>query len=257
MDYNDVDEYKASQSDSGTSGNVNGSETYKELNATDIYDLVGKRVRGSLLWMVFGLLITGAVGGYVLFSGSEFSAMAVQNYRVLLFVELGVVFAFSALVQKASATTLRILFIVYAALNGVTLSILGYIYTGESVIAVFLGTLVLFSVLAIYGYVTKEDLSKYRTYLIVGLIALVVMSIINIFLRSSQMDFILSIVGVVLFVIFTAYDVNRIKNQFTHSIVYEKEVELLDKIEIAGALTLYLDFINLFLYLLRLFGRRR
>ena len=183
--------------------------------------------------------------------------MAVQNYRVLLFVELGVVFAFSALVQKASATTLRILFIVYAALNGVTLSILGYIYTGESVIAVFLGTLVLFSVLAIYGYVTKEDLSKYRTYLIVGLIALVVMSIINVFLRSSQMDFILSIVGVVLFVIFTAYDVNRIKNQFTHSIVYEKEVELLDKIEIAGALTLYLDFINLFLYLLRLFGRRR
>ncbi len=134
---------------------------------------------------------------------------------------------------------------------------MGYIYTGESVIAVFLGTLVLFSVLAIYGYVTKEDLSKYRTYLIVGLIALVVMSIINIFLRSSQMDFILSIVGVVLFVIFTAYDVNRIKNQFTHSIVYEKEVELLDKIEIAGALTLYLDFINLFLYLLRLFGRRR
>ena len=183
--------------------------------------------------------------------------MAVQNYRVLLFVELGVVFAFSALVQKASATTLRILFIVYAALNGVTLSILGYIYTGESVIAVFLGTLVLFSVLAIYGYVTKEDLSKYRTYLMVGLIALVVMSIINVFLRSSQMDFILSIVGVVLFVIFTAYDVNRIKNQFTHSIVYEKEVELLDKIEIAGALTLYLDFINLFLYLLRLFGRRR
>jgi hypothetical protein len=71
------------------------------------------------------------------------------------------------------------------------------------------------------------------------------------------MDFILSIVGVILFVIFTAYDVNRIKNQFTHSIVYEKEVELLDKIEIAGALTLYLDFINLFLYLLRLFGRRR
>ena len=119
MDYNDVDEYKASQSDSGTSGNVNGSEAYKELNATDIYDLVGKRV--SLLWMVFGLLITGAVGGYVLFSGSEFSAMAVQNYRVLLFVELGVVFAFSALVQKAPATTLRILFIVYAALNGVTL----------------------------------------------------------------------------------------------------------------------------------------
>ena len=134
---------------------------------------------------------------------------------------------------------------------------MGYIYTGESVIAVFLGTLVLFSVLAIYGYVTKEDLSKYRTYLMVGLIALVVMSIINVFLRSSQMDFILSIVGVVLFVIFTAYDVNRIKNQFTHSIVYEKEVELLDKIEIAGALTLYLDFINLFLYLLRLFGRRR
>ncbi len=134
---------------------------------------------------------------------------------------------------------------------------MGYIYTGESVIAVFLGTLVLFSVLAIYGYVTKEDLSKYRTYLMVGLIALVVMSIINIFLRSSQMDFILSIVGVILFVIFTAYDVNRIKNQFTHSIVYEKEVELLDKIEIAGALTLYLDFINLFLYLLRLFGRRR
>ena len=79
MDYNDVDEYKASQSDSGTSGNVNGSEAYKELNATDIYDLVGKRVRGSLLWMVFGLLITGAVGGYVLFSVISFFKFSISE----------------------------------------------------------------------------------------------------------------------------------------------------------------------------------
>ena len=250
MDYNDVEEYKAR--------NGEGFSTeHKALNAEDIYALVGKRVRGSLLWMIFGLIITGAVGGYMLFSGSEISLALFKSYKVLLLVELGVVFLFSALVHKSSANVLRVLFIVYSALNGITLSILGYLYTGDSIIYIFLGTVVLFSVLAIYGYVTKEDLSKYSTFLFVGLISIIVIGLINMFIGSSQLDLILSIAGVVIFVIFTAFDINRIKKQFTYSIAYEQEVEMLDKIEIAGALTLYLDFINLFIYLLRLFGRRR
>ena len=141
-------------------------------------------------------------------------------------------------------------------LTGITLSAIGAIYDPYAIIAAFTGTVVLFTVLAIYGYLTKEDLSKYRSILIVGLIALIIMGAINFFIQSDGLMWISSMLGVAVFIVFIAYDVNRIKNNVISYALYE-DAGILDKIEIHGALALYLDFVNLFLYILRILGRRK
>ena len=148
------------------------------------------------------------------------------------------------------------MFIFYSFLNGITLSLLVLLYDASSIIYAFGGTVVLFTVLAIYGYVTKEDLSKYSSILKAGLIALILMGVINIFLRSDGLMWISSILGVIVFIIFIAVDVNRIKNNVLYYAINE-DMSIVDKIEIHGALSLYLDFVNLFIYILRIIGRKK
>ena len=243
-DYNDFDELN------NYGHSEDGYLTYEEVER-----IAASKVRGSILWMVLGLLISGITGYFTLigFSNGTVPFLVVPVAFVLEFVA---VIAFTALTYKASASILRMIFLVYSVLTGITLSAIGAIYDPYAIIAAFTGTVVLFTVLAIYGYVTKEDLSKYRSILIVGLIALIIMGGINIFLQSDGLMWISSMLGVAVFIVFIAYDVNRIKNNVI-AYALEEDASILDKIEIHGALSLYLDFVNLFLYILRILGRRK
>ena len=235
------------------------NEDSVQLTYEKLEKLAASKVKGSILWMVFGLLITGVTGYF--FINSLLSGIVPGNILSILIpvaivLELVAVIAFSALTYKAGVGTLRAMFIFYSFLNGITLSIIVLLYDASSIIYAFGGTIILFIVLAIYGYVTKEDLSKYTSILKAGLIALILMGIINIFLTSDGLMWVSSILGVVVFIIFIAVDVNRIKNNVLYYAINE-DMSIIDKIEIHGALSLYLDFVNLFIYILRIIGRRK
>lgn len=162
----------------------------------------------------------------------------------------------SLFIYKANATILRVMFVIYSISTGVILSFIAEYYTLGSVISVLSGTIVLFLVLTIYGYTTKSNLQSYTSFLFVGIISIIIMSVINMFIGSNTLDLLLSALAVVVFVIYTAYDTQRIKNTII-SLSYQGQLDLLDRVEIIGALSLYLDFINLFIYLIRIFGRRK
>ena len=243
-DYNDFDELN----------NYRHSES-RYLTYEEVEKVAASKVRGSILWMVLGLLISGLTGYFTLIGLSN-GTVPFLIVPIAFILEFVAVIAFTALTYKASASMLKMIFLVYSVLTGITLSAIGAIYDPYVVIAAFTGTVVLFTVLAIYGYVTKEDLSKYRSILIVGGISLVIIGIINIFLQSDGLMWISSMLGVAVFIVFIAYDVNRIKNNVI-AYALEENTSILDKIEIHGALSLYLDFVNLFLYILRILGRRK
>ena len=243
-DYNDFDELN----------NYRHSES-RYLTYEEVEKVAASKVRGSILWMVLGLLISGLTGYFTLIGLSN-GTVPFLVVPVAFVLEFVAVITFTALTYKASASVLKMIFLVYSVLTGITLSAIGAIYDPYVVIAAFTGTVVLFTVLAIYGYVTKEDLSKYRSILIVGGISLVIIGIINIFLQSDGLMWISSMLGVAVFIVFIAYDVNRIKNNVI-AYALEEDTSILDKIEIHGALALYLDFVNLFLYILRILGRRK
>ena len=243
-DYNDFDEL-----------NNYGHSENRYLTYEEVEKVAASKVRGSILWMVLGLLISGLTGYFTLIGLSN-GTVPFLIVPIAFILEFVAVIAFTALTYKASASMLKMIFLVYSVLTGITLSAIGAIYDPYVVIAAFTGTVVLFTVLAIYGYVTKEDLSKYRSILIVGGISLVIIGIINIFLQSDGLMWISSMLGVAVFIVFIAYDVNRIKNNVI-AYALEEDTSILDKIEIHGALALYLDFVNLFLYILRILGRRK
>jgi FtsH-binding integral membrane protein len=152
-----------------------------------------------------------------------------------------------------AASTAQTTFWVFASLMGVSLSSIFLTYTGSSITRVFFITSITFGAMSIYGYTTKRDLTKMGSFLMMGLIGIIVASVVNMFLKSTMMDFVISILGVLIFVGLTAYDTQKIKNMYVAS----DTGELMGKKAVMGALTLYLDFINLFIMLLRLFGQRR
>ena len=243
-EYNDFDEL-----------NNYGHSENRYLTYEEVEKVAASKVRGSILWMVLGLLISGLTGYFTLIGLSN-GTVPFLVVPVAFVLEFVAVITFAALTYKASASVLKMIFLVYSVLTGITLSAIGAIYDPYAIISAFTGTVVLFTVLAIYGYVTKEDLSKYRSILMVGLIALIVMGGINFFIQSDGLMWISSMLGVAVFIVFIAYDVNRIKNNVI-SYALEEDAGILDKIEIHGALALYLDFVNLFLYILRILGRRK
>ncbi len=152
-----------------------------------------------------------------------------------------------------SASKAQISFWIFAALMGLSLSSIFLFYTGTSITRVFLITSATFGAMSIYGYTTKRDLTKFGSFLMMGLIGIILASLVNIFMKSTMMHFVISILGVLIFVGLTAYDTQKIKNMYQSS----DTGELIGKKAVMGALTLYLDFINLFIMLLRLFGQRR
>jgi FtsH-binding integral membrane protein len=156
-------------------------------------------------------------------------------------------------INKMSAAKAQTVFWIFAALMGISLSSIFLMYTGGSIARVFFITSGTFGAMSIYGYTTKRDLTKLGSFLMMGLIGIIIASLVNIFLKSPMMYFVISILGVLIFVGLTAYDTQKIKNMYAVS----DTGELMGKKAVMGALTLYLDFINLFIMLLRLFGQRR
>ena len=192
----------------------------------------------------------GAIVGFT----SMGNALFFSGFKwVVMLAPLGIVFYMSFGINKMSAAKAQTVFWVFAALMGLSLSWILLIYTGVSVARVFFITSATFGAMSIYGYTTKRDLTKLGSFLMMGLIGIIIASVVNIFMKSTMMYFVISILGVLIFVGLTAYDTQKIKNMYSAS----DTGELMGKKAVMGALTLYLDFINLFIMLLRLFGQRR
>lgn len=213
--------------------------------------------RSVYVWMTLALAITGFVALYVAKSYTLINAMAQNSmmFWILLIAEVGLVMFLSARIHRISFTTATILFILYSVLNGVTMSVLFMVYTMSSIATTFFVTAGTFGATALYGYVTKKDLTRIGSLCIMGVIGLIIASLVNLFLQNSMMDLIISYVGVLLFVGLTAYDSQKIKQLLSGDDVEVNETT--QKIALMGSLTLYLDFINLFIYLLRILGDRK
>ena len=214
-------------------------------------------MRSVYTWMTLALVITGLTAMY-LAKSLTFIDMMLQNrfmFWGVLIAEVLLVMFLSARINKISFTTATVMFIAYSILNGVTLSILFLVYTASSIATTFFVTAGTFGVKALFGYVTKKDLTKVGSLCMMGVIGLIIAMLVNIFLQNSMMDIIISCIGVLVFVGLTAYDSQKIKQMFSGSDIEVNETT--QKIALLGALTLYLDFINLFLYLLRLLGDRK
>lgn len=220
--------------------------------------IVNEFIRSVYNWMAIGLGLTGFIAFYV--SQSPDIIKLIYGNQILFFGliigELALVFYLSARVQKIQASTATSLFILYAALNGVTLSFIFIIYTSSSIASTFFICSATFVTCSIYGMVTKRDLTSIGGFLTMGLIGIIIASVVNMFIRSSGMSLIISYIGVLVFVGLTAYDTQKLKRMaLTQPAGLEAGV--VRKGAIMGALTLYLDFINLFLMLLRILGDRR
>ena len=174
---------------------------------------------------------------------------------VIMLAPLAFVFGLGAAINRLSASAAQLLFYTFALVMGLSISSIFLVFTGESIVQVFLITSIAFAGLSLYGYVTKKDLSGMGTFLIMGLIGLIVASIVNIFMASSAMAFAISVIGVLIFAGLTAYDTQKIKTAYLQ-MAESGDQEWLGKAAIMGALSLYLDFINMFMMLLSLFGNR-
>jgi len=214
-------------------------------------------MRSVYTWMTLALAITGLTAMYMAKSLTVINMM-MQNSMLfwgVLIAEVVLVMYMSARINKISFTTATLLFIAYSILNGVTLSILFLVYTASSIATTFFVTAGTFGAMALFGYVTKKDLTRIGSLCIMGVIGLIIASVVNMFLHNTMMDMIISYVGVLLFVGLTAYDAQKIKHLLSGDDIEVNEST--QKIALLGALTLYLDFINLFIYLLRILGDRK
>ena len=246
---------------------------YGQTRATTRVDsgALGKGLRNYMLkiynYMESGVLVTGLVALFLFKysvvtneAGSITGLTSLGNaiyssasMGVIAFAPLGIVMWMSFGLAKMSASKAQTLFWVFAALMGASLSSIFMVYVEASIARVFFITAGTFAAMSLYGYTTKTDLSKLGSFLMMGLIGIIIASIVNIFLKSSQMEFIISILGVLIFVGLTAYDTQKIKDMYYDG----GNTEVMAKKSIMGALTLYLDFINLFIMLLRICGQRR
>ena len=205
-------------------------------------------------YMGLGLAITGLVALFVASSPTMLQVLYGTPLKwVVMLAPIGFVFFLSARINSMSVGAAQITFWIYAAVMGLSLASIFIVFTGESVARVFFITAGTFGAMSLYGYTTQRDLSQFGSFLMMGLIGVIIASIVNIFLGSSALQFAISVIGVLVFVGLTAYDTQRIKESY-----YELAgSDTLAKGAIMGALTLYLDFINLFVMLLQLFGQQR
>jgi len=224
---------------------------------TEVQIQVNTFIRSVYNWMAIGLALTGFTAFYV--SNSETMLKLIFGNQLIFFGliigELVLVFSLASRVNKMQASTATSLFVLYAALNGVTLSAIFLIYTRSSIASTFFICAATFVASSIYGMVTKRDLTSMGQFMFMGLIGIVIASVVNLFVRSSGMSLIVSYIGVIVFVGLTAYDTQKLRTMAL------SQPDGLDgatvrKGAILGALTLYLDFINLFLMLLRILGSR-
>lgn len=211
-------------------------------------------MRKVYLWMTMALMITGITAAGVA-NSPNILALIYSSQVVMcgiIIAEFGLVMYISARLEKLSLSTATTLFALYSILNGVMLSSIFLLYSTAIISKVFFITAGTFGVTALYGYATKKDLSSLGNILFMALIGLVIATVVNVFMKSAMFDLILSYIGVIIFVGLTAWDSQKIKHMM---MVQQDADESAQKLALIGALSLYLDFINLFLYLLRIFGR--
>jgi len=219
-------------------------------------EAAGTLVRRVFGWMTLGLSITG-ITAFALSKVPQVQQLLATNPSVtfiLILIQLGLVLFLSFGLEKMSPQAAILSYLVYSFATGVTFSILFLLFTGASLALTFFICAATFGAMALYGLVTRSDLSGLGNFLFMGLIGLIISGVVNIFLKSSQVDFVSSIFGVIIFTLFTAYDVQMVK-RFGLAL-YNSGADM-TKVSIMSALKLYLDFVNLFLYLLRFFGQRR
>jgi uncharacterized protein len=219
---------------------------------------VNSFIQGVYNWMALGLGLTGLVAFFVAGSPSllQFIFGNTLVFFGLIIGQLALVFTISSRVHKMEASTATNLFILYAALNGATLSVIFLAYTASSIASTFFICAATFGVCSIYGMTTKKDLTSLGGFLFMGLIGIIIASVVNIFLRSSAVSMIVSYIGVFIFIGLTAYDTQRLK---TMALTQPEGLDagVIRKGSILGALSLYLDFINMFLFMLYIFGGSR
>ncbi len=235
---------------------------YPQVSARQLTPEDAARIQAQFMtrvygWMFAALLITGGVALFA--STSEALMAAVFGNRLIFFgliiAELIIVGFLSAKALEWSTPMVTAAFIGYSVLNGLTLSVIFLVYTSSSIASTFFISALTFGVMSLYGYVTKADLSRWGNLLFMGLIGIVIASVVNMFWQNSVLSMIVSYIGVLLFVALTAYDTQKVKQ---YAFIGVAEGEQADHgASVLGALTLYLDFINLFLFMLRIFGNRR
>ena len=213
-------------------------------------------IRKVYMWMSLALVITGFTAYYVATNETILTTILTNQilFWGLIIAELGLVFGLSAAINRLSLTTATLMFVLYSVFNGATMSFIFLAYTMSSITSVFFITAGTFAVMALFGYFTKTDLSSMGKILFMALIGIIIATIVNIFVKSSGLEMILNYLGVLVFVGLTAYDTQKIKQMLQMA---PDAGEGAQKIALLGALSLYLDFINLFLYLLRIFGGKR
>ena len=205
-------------------------------------------------WMTVGLLLTAIIAWYAS-TNTQLLNVLYNMMWVLLIAELGLVFVISGLINRLSGAAATTLFMLYSVLNGCTFSIYFKVYTSSSIASVFFITAGMFGALAFYGYTTKRDLSGFGRFLFMGLIGIVIASIVNLFLQSEPLMWAVTYIGVFVFAGLTAYDTQKLKELGEN--ISQDDPNMFRRYVILGALTLYLDFINLFIMLLRIFADRR
>lgn len=206
-------------------------------------------------WMALGLLVSGISAIYVATSPALLEKIFNSGFFLgLVIIELVLVIILSWMIKRISSTTAKILFVAYSLVTGLTLSVIFLAYTLGSVASIFFVSAGIFALISIYGFFTDDDLTSLGQLFIVGLIGIIISMLINMFLQSPAFDYIISIIGVIIFIGLTAYDTQKLKSMVT---IGRETTEDYSKKAIIGALTLYLDLINLFLNLLSLFGKRR
>jgi uncharacterized protein len=210
-------------------------------------------IKSVYAWMFGGLLLT-AFGAAWVVTSPAMRQLVLGNKIVmigLIFAEIGLVIAISAGLRRFSPAAAASMFLIYSLLNGFTLSVVVFAYTQASVVQAFVTAAATFGAMSVYGLVTKRDITSWGSFLFMGLIGIILSSIVNVFLRSPGLDFAISVIGVLIFVGLTAWDTQKLKSYATAS------GPMRESLAVYGALALYLDFINLFLFLLRIFGNRR
>ncbi|MFG6560211.1 MULTISPECIES: Bax inhibitor-1 family protein [unclassified Sulfitobacter] len=223
---------------------------------------IGMLITFAAAWAISGLSVTSDPSAAVaqLSQDKYLTQLGYALYAsplkwVVMFAPLAFVFGFGAMINRMSAATAQVVFYAFAAVMGISISSIFLVFTGYSIAQVFLITSIAFAGLSLWGYTTKKDISGWGSFLIMGVIGLVVASIVNIFLASSALMFAISAIGVLIFAGLTAYDTQKIKTEYlAHA--HHGDTEWLGKAAIMGALSLYLDFINMFMMLLSLFGNR-
>lgn len=227
--------------------------THEDLYSLENFNQFVSKVFG---WMFVGLLLTAMTSFFMISNATIFYTILSNNfiYYGIFIAEFIIVVYFSARILKMTSFQAGITFTIYSILNGITLSVIFAYYTASSIFQTFIVTCLTFGIMAMYGYFTKTNLNSIGSILFIGLIGVIVLSVVNIFLGSSTIEWIISIVGLLVFWGLTAYDMQKLKSYFVHG---QQNLSIKNNLALMGALQLYLDFINIFILLLRFFGRRR